>query len=83
MTREEINNIPFKWQSHTAGAYEHTMFYSAEYKGHQFALCDHQPYKNGVPYGRNYRHYAVDGKVFKTKEKFYEYCETLCVIKKI
>lgn len=77
MTREEINQIPFKFSCHMSMEDEHTIAYTASYKGHQFGLCIHTPYKDGVPKGRTYTHYSVDGKVFKTKEKFYKYCETI------
>lgn len=56
---------------------EHTITYTASYKGHGFAMCKHTPYKDGVPKGRTYTHYMVDGKVFKTLKKFYEHCETI------
>lgn len=77
MTKEEINQIPFKFASHLAMEDEHSILYTAKVGVHQFAMCIYTPYKDGVPKGRTYTHYMVDGKVFKTKEKFYEYCETL------
>lgn len=77
MTKEEINQIPFKFSSHMSMEDEHTTTYSASYNEHLFAVCQHVPFKNGEPKGRTYTHYMVDGKVFKTKEKFYQYCETL------
>lgn len=77
MTREEINQIPFQFSFHISMENEHTITYTAQYKGHQFAMCQHTPYKDDVPKGRTYTHYKVDGKVFKSKEKFYQYCETI------
>lgn len=77
MTREEIDKIPFKFISHTSFDAEYACTYYAEYKSHVFLLCDHVPIKEINPRGRGYRHYAVDGKVFKTKKKFYQFCETI------
>lgn len=77
MKKEEVNKIPFQFSCHMSMEDEHTTTHTAEYNGHHFAICNHTPYKNGSPVGRTYSHYMVDGKVFKTKEKFYEHCETL------
>ena len=77
MTREEVNQIAFAPSIHLNMEHEHTMSYTAIYKDHAFGICDHTPYKDGEPKGRSYRHFMVDGKVFKSKKKFYEYCETL------
>lgn len=77
MTTKEINNIPFCFSSHLNMEHEHCTTFNAEYKGHKFGMCRHSPYKNGVPKGKPYVHYMVDGKVFKTKEKFLQHCETL------
>ena len=30
------------------------------------------PFKNGEPHGRSYRHYWLNGKVYKSKKKFLE-----------
>lgn len=77
MTREEVNKIPFKFSLHLNKEGEHCTTYTAEHNGHTFGMCKHVPYKDGEPKGRTYTHYMVDGKVFKTIEKFYEYCESI------
>ena len=77
MTKEQVNAIPFKFSSHMSMEHEHCTTYTAQHDGHQFAMCKHVPFKNGEPKGRAYCHYMVDGKVFKTLPKFYEYCETI------
>ncbi len=56
---------------------KHCTTYKAEYKRHTFGICTHVPYKDGLPKGKPYVHYSVDGRVFKTKQKFYEFCSTL------
>ena len=77
MTRTEVNSIPFKFASHLSMEHEHCTTYTAQHGGHSFGMCKHVPYRDGEPRGRAYVHFMVDGKVFKTKEKFYQFCETL------
>lgn len=81
MKREEIEQIPLRFQCHLSMEHEHTSTYSASYNGHSFGLCVHVPFKDGEPKGRSYKHYMVDGKVFKTMKKFLEYCEQLPVMR--
>lgn len=77
MTKEEIDKIPFAFSSHLSMVDKHCTTYIASHGGHLFGMCRHVPYKNDEPKGKPYTHYMVDGKVFKSKKKFYEYCETL------
>lgn len=77
MTKEQVNAIQFKEIWHLSMEHEHCTTYVAVHNGHQFAMCRHVPYRDGQPKGRVYAHYMVDGKVFKTLPKFYEYCETI------
>lgn len=77
MTPQELDNLPFRFSSHLSMEDEHCITVTAEYKGHKFGMCRHQPYKNGVPKGKHYVHYMVDGNVFETRDKFIKYCEKL------
>ena len=70
MTVEELKKIPFKFHAHMSLEDEHTTTYFSE--DGKLGFCDHVPFKNGEPHGRVYRHYMIDGKVYKTKEKFLE-----------
>ena len=70
MTEEELKKVPFRWQGHMSLESEHTSTYLSEDK--RIGFCDHVPFRNGEPHGRAYRHYMIDGKVYKTKEKFLE-----------
>ena len=73
MTEEELKKIPFRETCHMAMAGEYTTTYAS--KDNRLGFCDHVPrddngfVKKG---GRAYRHYWIDGKVYKTKEKFLE-----------
>ena len=68
MTEEELKLIPFYMKSHLAMEDEHTTTYFSE--DGRLGFCDHVPFKNDEPHGRAYRHYMINGKVYKTKEKF-------------
>lgn len=70
MTIEELDKVPFRFHSHMNLADEHTTTYFSE--DQRIGFCDHVPYKDGQPHGRSYRHYWLDGKVYKTKKKFLE-----------
>lgn len=77
MTKEEIGKIRFVFQSHLSLEDEHCTTYIAEQNSHKFGICKHVPYKDGKPKGRAYSHYMVDGVVFNTKRKFYDFCAQL------
>lgn len=70
MTQEELSKVPFRCVSHLAMEDEHCMTYISE--DGRLGFCDHQPYKNGRPKGKAYRHYQIDGKVYETTEEFLE-----------
>ena len=68
MTIEELKDIPFHFVAHMALESEHTMSYETE--DGRLGFCDHTPKRKNGDFGRTYRHYHIDGKVYKTKEKF-------------
>ena len=70
MTEEELKKVPFTFNSHLSMEHEHCTSYVA--LGGRLGFCDHVPYRDGEPRGRGYRHYMIDGKVYKKKEKFIE-----------
>ena len=70
MTAEELADIPFHMVSHLSMEGEHCSVYEDDSK--RLSLCYHVPYRDGEPCGRTYTHYMIDGKVYKTKEKFIE-----------
>ena len=70
MTAEELKNVPFHFVSHMSMEHEHTTTYFSE--DNKIGFCNHVPYKNGQPHGRRYRHYWLNGKVYKSEKKFIE-----------
>ena len=70
MTEEELTQTPFRFQCHMSTEYEHTTTHFSN--DGRIGFCDHMPYKDGEPHGRSYRHYMIDGKVYKSKENFIE-----------
>lgn len=74
MTEEEVKKIPFRMQTHLAMADEHTCTYVDE--SGRLGFCDHTPVKadfGGMKeFGKGYRHYRIDGKVYKTYAKWIE-----------
>ena len=70
MTIEELDKVRFRCYSHLNMEHEHCTTYFSE--DHRIGFCDHVPFKDGEPHGRSYRHYWLDGKVYKTKQKFIE-----------
>lgn len=70
MTPEELSKIPFKFQGHMSLESEHTMTYASE--DGRLGYCDHTPKKKNGDFGRTYRHFRIDNKVYKSKEKFIE-----------
>ena len=70
MTIEELEKIPFHFVCSLALADEHTITYESE--DGRLGFCDHTPKRKYGEFGKSRRHWRIDGKVFKTKEKFLE-----------
>ena len=70
MTIEELEKVKFKSHSHMSMEDEHPTTYFSE--DGKIGFCNHVPFKNGEPHGRAYRHYWLNGKVYKSKKKFLE-----------
>ena len=68
MTIDELKAIPFYFVGSMALEYEHTISYESE--DGRLGYCDHTPKRKNGDFGRGYRHWKIDGKVYKTKEKF-------------
>ena len=62
--------MPFHFVAHMAMEHENTMSYETE--DERLGFCDHTPKRKNVDFGRTYRHYRIEGKVYKTKAKFLE-----------
>ena len=68
MTIDELKAIPFHFVCSAAWEDEHTMTYESE--DGRLGYCEHTPKRKNGDFGRTYRHYHIDGKVYKTMEKF-------------
>lgn len=66
MTEQELSKVPFHLVGHAAWEHEHTLTYSS--KDGRLGFCVHTPKGRGKPY----RHWRIDNKIFKSKEKFLE-----------
>ena len=81
MTEEEFNKIPFRMVCHTAWDDEHTCTY--ESKDCRLGYCDHTLKNKYGEFSRSYRHWRIDNKVYKTKEKFLEALKDFPFAKKV
>ena len=70
MTLEELNKIPFYFVCSLAMENEHTLTYESE--DGRLGLCVHTSRLKNGDFGRSYRHWQIEGKVYRTKEKFVE-----------
>ena len=70
MTIEELEKVPFHFISHLSMEDEHSTTYASE--DGMIGFCDYQPYRYGKPYGKSYRHWYIDGSVYKTWKSFVE-----------
>ena len=68
MTIDELKAIPFHFVCSAAWEDEHTLTYESE--DGRLGYCDHTPKRKNGDFGKGYRHWYIDGKVYKTKEKF-------------
>ena len=68
MTIDELKAIPFHFVCSVAWEDEHTLTYESE--DGRLGFCDHTPKRKNGDFGKTRRHWHIDGKVYKTKEKF-------------
>lgn len=75
MTIEEFYALPFKRTGHLSMEDEHCSTYATS--DGRFAYCIHVPYRLWQPSGRPYKHYRIDGKVYKSEAKLIKALEKL------
>ena len=63
-----MKKVPFKVLSHLSMTKSHCTTYISE--DGRLGFCDHMAYKCGRPYGRSWRHWRIDDKVYKTTSAF-------------
>lgn len=72
MTESDLAKIKFKFVMSLSGEYEHYTTYESVDHIPTIGICIHTPVKDDGSFGREYRHYRFNGKVYKTKKKFLE-----------
>ena len=72
MTLEEFMKIPVRETCHLALDDEYSTTYASA--DNRVGVCVHVPRhpETGQPHGRSYRHYMIDGKVYRSKKKLEE-----------
>lgn len=70
MTEKELAKIPFRCVGHLALAHEHLLTYVSE--DGRLGFCDHTPKRKNGTFGKSRRHYRIDNKTYKSKQKFIE-----------
>ena len=70
MTLEELQKIPFHFVSSLSMEDKHMLSYESE--DGRLGYCDHTLKRKNGDFGRTYRHWRIDNKVYKTKDKFIE-----------
>lgn len=68
MTEQELKAIPFHFVSSLAMEHEHAISYESE--DGRLGFCDHTIKRENGTFGRSYRHWRIEDKVYKTREKF-------------
>lgn len=68
MTREQLEKVPFHWKGHVSMETEHVNIYMSD--DGSLSFQDHQPYRNGKPYGEGYRTYSYKGRTYKNLDEF-------------
>lgn len=68
MTIDELKEVAFYFVCSAAWEDEHTLTYESE--DGRLGYCDHTPKRKNGEFGKVYRHWRIDGKVYKTREKF-------------
>jgi len=81
MTEEEFNRVEFHMVYHLALKDEHMCTYISKDK--RLGYCDHTPKNKYGEFKKSYRHWQIDSKVYKTKEKFLEALKDFPTAKKV
>lgn len=73
MTYEEFEKIPMQFVAHMSMDDEHTVTYASP--NGRLSVCTHTPVLKYGNFGKPYKHYRIDKKVYKSKKKFVEALE--------
>lgn len=72
MNEQDFEKIKFKFVMHLNMEHEHALSYESVDHIPPIGICIHTPVRKDGSFGREYRHYRFNGKVYKTKKKFLE-----------
>lgn len=72
MTESDLAKIKFRFVMSLSGKYEHMLSYKSVDHIPAIGICIHTPVRKDGTFGREYRCYLFNGKVYKTKNKFLE-----------
>lgn len=70
MTEEEFSKVKFRMVCHLSMEDEHVATYENNNK--RLGVCVHTKKKDDFTFGRSYRHYRIDGKIYRSRRKFIE-----------
>lgn len=72
MTEQDLAKIKFRFVMSMSGKYEHMLSYESVDHIPTIGIYIHTPVRKDGAFGREYRHYGFNGKMYKTKKKFLE-----------
>jgi len=72
MTHKELQQLPWRMQTHLAMEHEHAATYESKIGLKPIHKCVHTIKKDDYTFGRSYTHYLFDGKVYKSHTKVLE-----------
>ena len=68
MTEEQLKQVKFKFVSSLSLESEHIVTYASE--DGRLGFCVHSKKKRNGDFVRSFRHYRIEGKVYKKREEF-------------
>lgn len=72
MTESDLAKIKFRFVMSMSLSYEHMLSYESVDHIPTIGICIHTPVREDGTFGRKYRRYRFNGKVYQTKKKFLE-----------
>lgn len=70
MTEEELKKVKFRFVCHLNMEDENSSTYESE--DGKLGFCDHVPKRPNGTFRKGYRHYRIEGKIYKKYDKFIE-----------
>lgn len=70
MTPEQFSQVKFRCVCSLSLDSEHILTFSSS--NGRLGFCDHTTKKKNGDFSHSYRHWRIDGKVYKNRDKFFE-----------